>query len=507
MSAAPIDGLSLLTDATCGDLRAHFAAVGFTPDLITQAELFAPGLLLGPRLPLLRWWLEQRSEPGAALARLFVYHDALPSADARSALGAELTDALIAAGVVAPASTDNDGLLTARFIITPLNGGLWLLSDALTAGADAAMGPGGGTQVLGRLVPQGFRGTVLDVGCGAGSLALIAAHRGARRAIGVDINPRAVEIARFNARLNNLAADFEVGDATQPVAGQRFDLVLSQPPFVVHPADQANVTYLFGGAGGDELPLRFASEIARMLVPGGRALMLMQVPEREGDPVAGRIRAALNGAPVDVLIIGSKAPLPAVQASVFASYDDPTLGQRYDQTVRSYLKHFQSLGVNQFSGALVVLGCPPSETPREGRYTVGIRLSEPQYDAEALDQFLRGLELIGLPPAVFERARLRLSPYARLASTPSETGDPSDEKATIQIESPGIGTTWSVGPDELRFLDAIENAPSVAAVIASLSAASLATAPGVQISGIRDRVLACARDALVRGALISMIAA
>src|SRR5581483_923772 len=126
--------------------------------------------------------------------------------------------------------------LASCFMITPTAPQLWLLSDALAAGRDAVMGPGGGTEHLARLIPQRFGGAALDLGCGAGSLALVAARAGAGRVVGVDINPRAIELARFNARLNGLRADFRAGDGVGPVAGEAFDLVVSQPPFVVRPA-------------------------------------------------------------------------------------------------------------------------------------------------------------------------------------------------------------------------------------------------------------------------------
>jgi release factor glutamine methyltransferase len=83
--------------------------------------------------------------------------------------------------------------------------------------------------LLADLVPE-QAGDVLDVGCGAGTLALVAASRGARRAVGVDLSERAIELARFNARLNGVAAEFRAGDLLAPVRGEAFDLVVSQPP-------------------------------------------------------------------------------------------------------------------------------------------------------------------------------------------------------------------------------------------------------------------------------------
>jgi hypothetical protein len=70
---AALDGLARLDEKVCAALRARLADVGFTAALIAEAEAFFPGVLRGPRLPLIRWWLERRPEAGATLARLFLY--------------------------------------------------------------------------------------------------------------------------------------------------------------------------------------------------------------------------------------------------------------------------------------------------------------------------------------------------------------------------------------------------------------------------------------------------
>src|SRR5262249_61003578 len=102
MSATPLDRLAPLPDAACAGLIARFRDTGFSTALVADAERFAPGLLLGPRLPLLRWWLARRPEPGARLARLFKDDEPLPVDDVHDALGADLAGALGAAGGLAP---------------------------------------------------------------------------------------------------------------------------------------------------------------------------------------------------------------------------------------------------------------------------------------------------------------------------------------------------------------------------------------------------------------------
>jgi 16S rRNA (guanine1207-N2)-methyltransferase len=80
-------------------------------------------------------------------------------------------------------------------------------------------------------VPE--RGTVLDLGCGYGAIGitLAKAHPGLR-VVMVDVNPRAVALARRNVRHNRVEDRVEVlqGNLYEPLEGRRFDAILSNPP-------------------------------------------------------------------------------------------------------------------------------------------------------------------------------------------------------------------------------------------------------------------------------------
>jgi HemK-related putative methylase len=113
---------------------------------------------------------------------------------------------------------------------------------------------------------------VLDLGTGSGVCALFAA-RHARRVVAVDINPEAVRCATVNALMNRLDARIALrqGDLFAPVADERFDLVLFNPPFIVGaPEDARDAAWR-----SSDLPQRFAAELAAHLKPGGSALVLL----------------------------------------------------------------------------------------------------------------------------------------------------------------------------------------------------------------------------------------
>jgi release factor glutamine methyltransferase len=113
---------------------------------------------------------------------------------------------------------------------------------------------------------------VLDMGTGSGVGAVIAA-RHARRVVAVDINPAAAHCARVNAQLNGVEQRIEVrqGDLFAPVAGERFELVLFNPPFLrASPRDARDRAW-----SSLDVAERFAAGLSDHLAPGGSALVVL----------------------------------------------------------------------------------------------------------------------------------------------------------------------------------------------------------------------------------------
>jgi release factor glutamine methyltransferase len=113
---------------------------------------------------------------------------------------------------------------------------------------------------------------VLDMGTGSGVCAVFAA-RHAGRVVAVDINAAAVKCAGINARLNNLEHKIDVrhGDLFEPVAGERFDLVMFNPPFLRGaPRDDRDRAWR-----SSDVAERFAASLGSYLKPGGSALVLL----------------------------------------------------------------------------------------------------------------------------------------------------------------------------------------------------------------------------------------
>jgi cyclopropane fatty-acyl-phospholipid synthase-like methyltransferase len=117
--------------------------------------------------------------------------------------------------------------------------------------------------------------TVIDVGCGSGVLALVAAKLGAAKVYGVDLSHRAVEAARDNARRLGLddRCEFRAGDLLDPVRDVHADVLIGDVSGI--PDAIAAESGWFddvpaGGPTGAELPAKFLRSIGDTLKWGGR---------------------------------------------------------------------------------------------------------------------------------------------------------------------------------------------------------------------------------------------
>lgn len=140
---------------------------------------------------------------------------------------------------------------------------------------DQVQAPKAGSLVFCRhlLVRPGER--VLEIGGGLGLAAVLAAKDGAR-VTATDVLPEAVEVMRANAALNGVVVDARLGDCYEPVGGERFDLVCTNPPQMPTPPGRvrrdAAAAADNGGANGWELLDRVIAGAPRHLHPGGRLI-------------------------------------------------------------------------------------------------------------------------------------------------------------------------------------------------------------------------------------------
>lgn len=145
---------------------------------------------------------------------------------------------------------------------------------------------------------------VLDLGTGSGLLAILMAPS-AKCAVATDIADDAVEAARFNAILNGVEdrVDVRRGDLFEPVAGERFDLVAFNAPFVASPPDVAGSPLAYGGEDGLRVLRPLLMDLGAHLAPGGFGLAYFESEgDRSGPVLAERLRGLAAGAGLDVEI-------------------------------------------------------------------------------------------------------------------------------------------------------------------------------------------------------------
>lgn len=482
------DALLGLAEALLDRLRAS-VEVGFDASLIAEVERIAPRQFDAVRLPLVHAWLRARADAAAIWARLFAYRDAVAPKLAVELLGEELTAALREAGALRPEGEQ----LRSSLRLMPF-AGLLLASDEVEAREDPVMGPGATTLELWRAMSVEPGARVLDIGCGAGSLALAAVRAGAGEVIGVDLDPRAVAYARFNAKLNRVERTrFEVGDLAAPVIGERFDLVVSQPPFVMQPPSLTATTYLHGGRRGDELTHRMLGMLPALLGEHGRALVLFDTAD--DDTLMDRIAASLGDALLRTIVVAATGLDAEQQALGYAAATHAQLGPEYAAAAIAYREHLRELGIERTRHVLLALERVDAARPRFAA-RVEPRGSQP-CDATELAQLRVALDAAARPDAELLRLPVRVSPNAWLVHERSlaMTSSGPDERLRVRFDG-GRALDRELTPAAAALVEILADAASLTEAIERYADACEAT-PAEVVGGVARFV----RDSLVSGLL------
>ncbi|TPW74619.1 DUF7059 domain-containing protein [Schumannella soli] len=289
------------------DLRRDLDQAVYTVDRLRGlwGDVADDALQRADRVPALRA-LAGRTEASAILARLFVLGDTVPRDEAERALPATGVAAALAQGLLEPAPSGTEGqpadAVRGTIDLRPYSvvdaigvAAWWIASDLgeLATGralrTDHVLGIGGASATLsGLMLPDRAR-SVLDLGTGCGIQALHAS-RFADRVVATDISARALDFGRLNAALNGVdTIEFRLGSLYEPVAGERFDRIVSNPPFVITPRREGVPEYEYrdGGMVGDALVAAVVSGAAEHLEPGGIAQLLGNWEYRGDDSGSG----------------------------------------------------------------------------------------------------------------------------------------------------------------------------------------------------------------------------
>ncbi len=196
-------------------------------------------------------------------------------------------------------------------------------------------------------------GHALDVGTGNGIQSLLAAKH-SERVTGLDINPRAIAFARFNAALNGIGnVQFEVGDLFAPVSGHRFDLIVCNPPYVISP--ESSFVYRDSGEQRDSLCRRITGLIPDYLNEGGYGQLLVSWVKEPDEDAAAAVRPWVEGRGCDAWLLHYRTEDPLTHAAKWNQPFSASAAAAFAQNVDAWLDYYRREGIQEIAFGAISL--------------------------------------------------------------------------------------------------------------------------------------------------------
>jgi len=284
------------------------------------------------------------------LIDLFLMGKPVSEDAAQSALHPVKIDNWLEAGLI----EINDGQVTSQVQFFPYQG-LLLITDFewapdAVSNRQPVMGITVSTKLLANLTVRRSSRLTLDLGTGTGVQALLAA-RHSEKVIAVDICPRALAFARFNAQLNGFKnIEFIEGDLFQAVEGQTFDLIVSNPPFLISPENQSS--YRDNPLDGDELVRNMVREMPRFLNQGGYGQVLCNWIQPGTENWMNRLNEWYKKSGCDTWVIRKSEIEPAAYAHNWLK-DFKT--KDMEQRQKTWLDYYQQNDIAAIGSGLIIL--------------------------------------------------------------------------------------------------------------------------------------------------------
>jgi methylase of polypeptide subunit release factors len=317
-----------------------------------------------PHLHLLKLYLvgiALEPSPLNILFRWFWIGSPVDLATAREFIPEHILELFLKSGVV----TEQEGSLTSSVRISPFQDFL-ILSDHAISGAgpmrsDTVLWPNPTTQLCANLAMQAPVGRTLDLGTGNGCLAVMAAaHSGS--VVATDLNSRAREFCDFNAALNGVSnVEFREGNAFEPVHGERFDLILANPPFFVTPSVRR--VFSDNSMELDGFCRKLVRQAPEHLNENGYCQMLVEWVQIKGQTWQERMEEWFAGLGCDawVMVGYMRASVDYALIRVQEDRDEATTPAAQAALTNTWQKYFESHQVEAIFGGMIVL------RRREGR--------------------------------------------------------------------------------------------------------------------------------------------
>ena len=400
---------------------------------------------------------------------------------------------------------------------------------------DHVLGIGHASLTLAQITERTPVERALDVGTGCGIQTFhLLAH--AEHVTATDISERALAFTRFNLLLNAPALDIDPqnpqdrvslreGSLLDPVAGERFDLVVSNPPFVITPrvageSAEEQFTYRDGGLPGDEIVSTMVRRLPSVLVPGGRAQMLgnWEIIRDSEDPSQPRswderVRAWVEDADAEAWIIQRETLSPESYAETWLKDASENRDRKhYEQTYLAYLNDFESRNVHSIGFGMIWLR-RPSESTAAGVTEPLQRFEEITYPiqqpiARALTESVRRYDRLA---AMDDEALLAAHLEVAEDVTEERHGRPGAEHPSVILLRAGSGLcrTQLLSTETAGFTSASDGELAVGQIVAALAMLlswpeydeAAAAARGTQEQHPRDTLLHAVRELVLKSFL------
>ena len=433
------------------------------------------------------------ARPLHTLIRLFALQQTVSDTEARAAFAPLTLEDVEALGLVDGADGQASPLVALAVVE-----GLVLARDrpdpvTHAVAPDHVLGVSPPALLLANLTVRRAARRVLDLGCGGGVQALLAA-RHAQHVVGVDLNPRALAFARFNACLNGIRnVEWREGDLYAPVAGERFDLVVCNPPYVVSP--ESWLLFRDGGGTGDGICARIVAGVGPHLEEGGFATVLANWGLGQGEKWPERPGRWVAGSGCDAWLLHSETQDALTYAAVWTRGPEAA---SYGDALERWLSDYEARGIRSVATGVLVLR-------RRSAGASWVRADElPAHPArdcsEAILRVFAGedrLRALGSDEALLDEVLLVAEPLRLHQTVAFRQGAPEVQEAAISLAD-GLPLRGGADGGTIRLLQLCDGQRPLREVVTAM------LRPGdTDPDAVTERALAVARRLLALGFLVT----
>ena len=330
---------------------------------------------------------------------------------------------------------------------------------------EAVLWPNPTTKLLANFAIRRQSRATLDLGTGNAMQAVLAAAH-SDQVVATDLNPRAVDYAKFTARLNGFEnVECQTGDGFAPVAGRKFDLILSNPPFFIRPSH----TFLFcdNPMDLDQLCRRFVKEAPEYLHEGGYFQLLCEWAVVRGQTMEERVAEWLQNSGCDAWVIkGHTQDLAEYAQELISRTRSSPEGDA--ELYATYMEYYRSRNVEAIQDGAIAM------RKRSGKNWIVI---EELFDipkgpfGESVQEMFRSRDFLDSHASDEQMlaAKPRLAPYARLEQFFQPT-EGRWQPTTLNLRlTKGFPFFIGVQPEVAEFLSACDGNKTIGELVGSFA--------------------------------------